>query len=161
MLTPDEIDRILKALQESEWDEAVVEIGEVRIAVARNGVSLARSSAGAQVSTPAAAKDSVRNDSRPAPAAPILEANEIGAAVNGTVVAAPSVGIFWRSPEPGAPPFVDVGTKVSKGEVLCIVEVMKLMMNATASTDGVISVIHAQNGDAVEFGTPLFTISQS
>lgn len=161
MLTPDEIDRILIALQESEWDEAVVEIGEVRIAVVRNGASLARGSTGAQVSTSNVATDSVKNQSTPAPVAPILEANEIVAAVDGTVVAAPSVGIFWRSPEPGAAPYVEVGAKVSKGEILCIVEVMKLMMNATASTDGIISAIHAQNGDAVEFGTPLFTISQN
>lgn len=158
MLTPEEINRILIALQESEWDEAVVEIGEVRISVGRSGESIARASATVAMSTPSAAKDSTTDYS--ARALPITKKKEVLAPVDGSLVAAPSVGIFWRSPEPGAAPFVEVGAKVNKGSVLCIVEVMKLMMNVTALTDGVISAIHVQNGDAVEFGSPLFTISQ-
>jgi acetyl-CoA carboxylase biotin carboxyl carrier protein len=160
MLTPEEINRILIALQESEWDEAVVEIGEVRISVGRNGLSPTRTSKTVTTGSSSAARNSAKDSVPPAAALPISEKKEVAAPVDGALVAAPSVGVFWRSPEPGAAPFVEVGSKVSKGSVLCIVEVMKLMMNVTASTVGVISGIHAQNGDAVEFGTSLFTISQ-
>jgi len=161
MLTPEEINRILNALQESEWDEAIVEIGEVRIAVARNGTGISSSENSRQVSNkPTVTKDEYNSVSN------IVEAisSEENASIadpNGATITAPSVGIFWRSPEPGAAPFVEIGKSVNQGDVLCIVEVMKLMMNVTASKSGIISKIHIQNGDAVEFGTPLFTISQN
>jgi acetyl-CoA carboxylase biotin carboxyl carrier protein len=161
MLTPEEISRILNALQESEWDEAVVEIGEVRIAVARNGAGISSRESTHQVSSKPTNNNDTSNSLSPTVSAISPEVNALVADPNGTTVTAPSVGIFWRSPEPGAAPFVEIGKSVNQGEVLCIVEVMKLMMNVTASTSGVISSIHIQNGDAVEFGTPLFTISQN
>ena len=161
MLTPEEIDRILNALQESEWDEAVVEIGDVRIAVARNGASVPRGEALARTSPSHSDNESSSNQTDLPAVTPISKLHAVDTVGDGTLVAAPSVGIFWRSPEPGAAPFVEVGAKVSEGDVLCIVEVMKLMMNVTASTNGIITGIHTQNGEAVEFGTPLFTISQS
>jgi biotin carboxyl carrier protein len=68
------------------------------------------------------------------------------------------VGVFWRAPEPGAPPFVDVGTTVTTGQQLCIVEVMKLMTPIHADIAGTVSAIHVGNGDKVECGTPLLTI---
>jgi len=161
MLTPEEISRILNALQESEWDEAVVEIGEVRIAVARNGAGISSRESTHQVSSKPTVQKDPSNSLSPTVPANTVEVNAIVTDPNGTTVTAPSVGIFWRSPEPGAAPFVEIGKSVNQGDVLCIVEVMKLMMNVTASTSGVISSIHIQNGDAVEFGTPLFTISQN
>jgi acetyl-CoA carboxylase biotin carboxyl carrier protein len=161
MLTPEEINRILNALQESEWDEAVVEIGEVRIAVARNGAGISNSENSRQLgSKPTVIKDE-SNSVSSIVAEKGSEENAPIADPNGTTITAPSVGIFWRSPDPGAAPFVEIGKSVNQGDVLCIVEVMKLMMNVTASKGGVISSIHIQNGDAVEFGTPLFTISQN
>ena len=71
---------------------------------------------------------------------------------------APSVGVFWRAPEPGAAPFVEVGDRVTVGQELCIVEVMKLMHRVPAATAGTVTAIHVGNGDAVEFGTVLFSI---
>jgi acetyl-CoA carboxylase biotin carboxyl carrier protein len=161
MLTPEDINRILTALQDSEWDEAVVEIGEVRIAVARNGAGIPRSGNTPQASVSTSASKGASNPVIPATADTNPEVHAPVSDPNGTVVTAPSVGIIWRSPEPGASPFVEVGSVVNEGDVLCIVEVMKLMMNVTATSKGVISSIHRQNGDAVEFGTPLFTISQN
>ena len=68
------------------------------------------------------------------------------------------MGVFWRAPEPGAPPFVDVGTAVEAGQQLCIVEVMKLMTPVHADVAGTVSAIHVGNGDKVECGMPLLTI---
>jgi acetyl-CoA carboxylase biotin carboxyl carrier protein len=70
----------------------------------------------------------------------------------------PIVGTFYRSPNPESPPFVDVGDKVDQGEVLCIVEAMKLMNEIEADVGGTILKIYPQNGQPVEFGEPLFAI---
>jgi acetyl-CoA carboxylase biotin carboxyl carrier protein len=77
---------------------------------------------------------------------------------DGHTVRAPSVGIFWRAPEPGAQPFVEVGDVVEVGQTLCIVEVMKLMQHVSADVAGTVVAIHRQNGDQVEFDTPLIGI---
>lgn len=71
---------------------------------------------------------------------------------------APSVGVFWRAPEPGAAPFVEVGSRVAAGDTIGIVEVMKLMSNVAAEVAGVVTAIHVDNAQGVQFGTPLVTI---
>ncbi len=73
-------------------------------------------------------------------------------------VESPMVGTFYRAPAPEAPPYVEVGTRVSKGQTLCILEAMKLMNELEAELDGVIREILVQNGDPVEYGQPLFRI---
>ncbi len=76
----------------------------------------------------------------------------------GTVVTSPFVGTFYRAPSPESPPFVDVGTVVKKGQVLCIVEAMKLMNEIEAEVAGKIAEILVQNATPVEFGQALFRI---
>lgn len=73
-------------------------------------------------------------------------------------ISSPIVGIFHRSPAPEAPPFVDVGTTVHKGQVLCIIEAMKLMNEIESDVDGVVKKIFVENGQPVEYGEPLFII---
>ncbi|NOZ69891.1 MAG: acetyl-CoA carboxylase biotin carboxyl carrier protein [Deferribacteres bacterium] len=70
----------------------------------------------------------------------------------------PIVGIFHRAPSPEAEPFVEVGSRVKKGQVLCIVEAMKLMNEIESDTDGTIAKILIENGQPVEYGEPLFLI---
>jgi oxaloacetate decarboxylase (Na+ extruding) subunit alpha len=79
---------------------------------------------------------------------------------NGGVVQveSPMVGIFYRAADPGTPPFVDVGDVVSAGQTLCLLEAMKLFNELTAEVDGRVRAIHAENGQAVEYGTLLFEI---
>ena len=72
----------------------------------------------------------------------------------------PFVGTFYRAPSPDSSPFVDVGTRVKKGQVLCIVEAMKLMNEIEAEVDGTIVQILVENGQPVEYGEPLFKIKQ-
>lgn len=74
------------------------------------------------------------------------------------IVKAPLVGTFYRAPSPDAKPFVDVGETVAKGEVLCIVEAMKLMNEIESEIDGKICSILIENGRPVEYGEPLFEI---
>ncbi|AZY50344.1 acetyl-CoA carboxylase biotin carboxyl carrier protein [Bordetella avium] len=83
------------------------------------------------------------------PAAPVIQ---------GHVVKAPMVGTFYRSPNPGAAPFVEVGQTVKEGEALCIIEAMKLLNEIEADKSGVIKEILVENGEPVEYGQPLFVI---
>lgn len=73
-------------------------------------------------------------------------------------VTAPIVGTFYRSPSPDAPPFVEVGTMVKKGQTLCIIEAMKLLNEIESEVDGVVVRILVENGQPVEYGEPLFLI---
>ena len=86
-----------------------------------------------------------------AAAAPARRANE-------HVVAAPMVGTFYGSASPGAKPFVEIGTEVKEGQVLCIIEAMKMMNQIESDKTGKVTAIMATNGDPVEFGQPLFVI---
>jgi acetyl-CoA carboxylase biotin carboxyl carrier protein len=77
------------------------------------------------------------------------------------VLNSPIVGTFYRAPAPDADPFVEVGSRVRKGQVLCIIEAMKLMNEIESDVDGTIAEIYPQNAQAVEFGEPLFAIRLS
>ena len=91
-------------------------------------------------------------------AAPNMAAVTSSAAANLVTVKSPIVGSFYRSPSPDAPAYVDKGSKVSKGQPLCILEAMKMMNTLECEYDGIIEEILAANGDLVEFDQPLFTI---
>ena len=80
------------------------------------------------------------------------------AAPEGHVVKSPMVGSFYRSPSPGSKSFVDIGQSVNAGDTLCIIEAMKLLNEIEADKAGVIKAILVENGQAVEFGQPLFII---
>lgn len=76
----------------------------------------------------------------------------------GHVVKSPMVGTFYRSSAPGSPPFVEIGSVVKEGDTLCIIEAMKLLNEIDADASGTIRQILVENGQAVEFGQPLFII---
>ena len=76
----------------------------------------------------------------------------------GTVIKSPIVGIFYRSSSPNIDPFVQEGDTIKKGQVLCIVEAMKVMNEIKAPMDGVLVKIHVKNADLIEFDQPLMTI---
>jgi len=99
---------------------------------------------------------------QPPAASPPAGSSEPAAAEDGemelAIVKSPIVGTFYRASEPGARAFVEVGDAVKKGQVLCIIEAMKLMNEIESDVDGVIAEIYPQNAQAVEFGEPLFAI---
>lgn len=98
-----------------------------------------------------------------APAAVSAEASAAGAAplaaeISGKVIKSPMVGTFYRASAPGADPFVSVGSSVSEGQALCVIEAMKLMNEIPSEFSGVVKEILVENGQPVEFGQPLFVI---
>lgn len=94
-------------------------------------------------------------------AAPLAAAPAAGGAepaVEGKIVKAPMVATFYRSAKPGAPPFVEVGDTVAAGDVLCILEAMKMMNEIEAEFGGKVAEVLVENGQPVQFGQPLFRI---
>ncbi|HET9701916.1 MAG TPA: acetyl-CoA carboxylase biotin carboxyl carrier protein [Burkholderiales bacterium] len=134
-------------------------IAEIEITEGEEKVRISRGPTGMQMmAAPAAAPATTVNlPAAPAPAA----ATEAAAPAEpeGHVVKSPMVGTLYRSPTPGAKPFVDVGQSVAEGDTLCIIEAMKLLNEIECDKAGVIKAILVENGQPVEFGQPLFIIA--
>jgi acetyl-CoA carboxylase biotin carboxyl carrier protein len=114
---------------------------------------------------PPAGQASVPMEYAPAPtrAAPLESRPAVEAVVpvvekKGQVLTSPFVGTFYRNPAPDQPPYIEVGSTVKKGQVLCIVEAMKLMNEIEAEAAGAVAEVLVENGQPVEFGQPLFRI---
>jgi acetyl-CoA carboxylase biotin carboxyl carrier protein len=139
---------LLEAFDGSDWLELTVSIGSDRLHVSRR--------------TPGEKAPSEPPPPVREPAIPeVIDAPRAHATtqpLTGNVVESPSVGLFWRSPAPGAPPFVEAGAHVDAGDTLAIVEVMKLMNHVVAAAPGTVQAVLAENGARVEYGQPLFTI---
>ena len=117
----------------------------------------AATSAPAPAAAPAPQPSPV-NETAPAAAAPAPPAAEAAPASDSHLVRSPIVGTFYASPSPDAEPFVRVGDRVKKGQVLCIVEAMKLMNEIESDADGTVQQILVKNAQPVEYGEPLFAI---
>jgi acetyl-CoA carboxylase biotin carboxyl carrier protein len=133
----------------TEFDLAELELD------ACGGVRVVRRAAGAPHPRPCPLP-SPPSDSRSAPAEKAAKPAETG-----TLITSPFVGTFYRAPSPEAPPFVDVGQSVRKGQVVCIVEAMKLMNEIESEFDGKILEILVKNAEHVEYGQPLFRIEKA
>ena len=138
------LDRVLGLMREHGLAELELESEDLRIRARKEGVPAppVEARAGAPAEPAAAATD-------PAPA---------GREPIATVVEAPVVGTFYRAGAPDAAPFVEVGDRVKPGDVLCVIEAMKLMNDIKAEFAGEVVEVLAENGQAVEYGQPLLTI---
>ena len=148
------VKKLIELLEESNIGEIEIKEGEESVRISRHGAQQAAPVAYAAPAPVAAAP-------APAPAeAPAAEAAAPAAApVADNAVLSPMVGTFYRAPGPEAPSFVEVGQTVRVGDVLCIVEAMKMMNQIEADRAGTVTAIHVENGEAVEFDQPLISIS--
>ncbi len=126
-------------------------IGEIEIREAEESVRISRMPQTAGVMPAAAMPEST---TAPAPVPPVVTAGT----KNGHVLRAPMVGTFYIAPSPGSPAFMEVGGRVKAGDVVCIIESMKMMNQVKSDRSGVIEAILVANEQAVEFDQPLFTI---
>jgi len=140
----DEIKQLLELLKDTDITELQVERNGVKLKIRRE-----RFASSFGITPPI--KPTAPEESK-------LETKGIEEGKKLVTVTAPIVGIFYRAASPEAPPFVEVGSSVKKGQVLCIIEAMKLMNEIESEADGIISKILIENGQPVEYGEPLFLI---
>ena len=133
------IKKLIELLEESGIEELEIQEGEESVRISR----------GSRHAAPVYA---------PQPSAPEAAAPAQDDTPSGHMVRSPMVGTFYRSPSPGAASFVEVGQKVKAGDVLCIVEAMKMMNQIEADKSGTIDAILVEDGEPVEFDQPLFSI---
>jgi acetyl-CoA carboxylase biotin carboxyl carrier protein len=150
------IKKLIELLEESGIAEIEIKEGEEAVRISR----MAAPGAGAQtqVHAPAPAPGAALRVPELQPAALADGAAAGKPKPNEHVVTAPMVGTFYAAPSPGAKPFVEIGDEIKIGQVLCVIEAMKMMNQIEADKAGRIASIMAQNGDPVEFGQPLFVI---
>jgi acetyl-CoA carboxylase biotin carboxyl carrier protein len=154
----DQIKQLLQLVREHELAEFEIEQEGLRLRIRKEPGGLA---APQPPAPPGPAVSPVAGSQPAAPAAAALDAIDADGADGGielAVVKSPIVGTFYRSAEPGASAFVEVGSVVKKGQVLCIIEAMKLMNEIDSEFDGEIVSIYAENGHAVQYGERLFAI---
>ena len=144
-----QVDELAAVLRRHDLSEVEIEQEGVRIRLKRGGDVIAH--APALVAAPPALAPA-------APAAAPSRADVDGG--NVSYITSPFVGTFYRAPGPDSAAFVDVGTRVRKGTVLCIVEAMKLMNEIESEIEGVVVACLVENGHTVEYGEPLFKIKQ-
>ena len=147
--------KLIDLVQESGIAELEITEGEEKVKIVKGGLVVAGPSlVAAPVHAPAATPVQM---AAPAAAA-ALAAPDTTPVIEGHVVKAPMVGTFYRSPSPDAKAFVEVGHSVKEGDVICIIEAMKLMNEIDADAAGTVKAILVENGQPVEYGQPLFIL---
>lgn len=152
----DEIRELMTLLENSKLNVLEISRPDGKIRLEKAGVSGLASMAA--VAAPEAPAPAYEYETPAAAQTTSVEAAPATAAPVGKPVKSPMVGVFYTSPAPGEEPFVSVGSRVEKGDVLCIVEAMKLMNEITADTAGEITEVCVADGEIVEFGQPLFYV---
>ena len=149
----EEVEALAELLRRHDLTELEVEQEHSRILVRRAADGMITVGASPHAMAAPAASSAAPAAGAPAPKAEKSDGNV-------SYVTSPFVGTFYRSPSPDTAPFVDDGTRVKKGQVICIVEAMKLMNEIEAEIDGVVMQCLVDNGHPVEYGEPLFKIKQ-
>lgn len=143
------VKKLIELLEESDINEIEIKEGEESVRISRSSHVVPTYAQPAPVATAAPAPIA-------AVAVPIAEAEP--AAIIGHAVTSPMVGTFYSSPAPGSPTFIQVGKPVKAGDVICIIEAMKMMNQIEADKSGTIGAILVEDGQPVEFDQPLVTI---
>lgn len=147
---------LIDLVSDSNVSELEITEAEGKVRIVKGGTAIVQAYAPAPVAmAPAGAPAAAA----PAPAvAPAAAAPAAAAAATGHTVKSPMVGTFYRSASPGAKSFVEVGQAVKQGDTLCIIEAMKILNEIEADKAGTVTQILCDNGQAVEYGQPLFII---
>ena len=155
-LTAKDVAEIMRLLEESSFDQLDLEVGDMKLTLRRGEGGVAPSTV-SRSSTPVARGRS----EAPAP----VHGQQVGggaAAPEGQAdIPSPLLGVFYRAPKPGEPPFVEVGAMVEEDTVIAIIEVMKLMNSVRAGVKGEVVQVLADNGALVEYGQPLMRVRKA
>ncbi|MBT8139290.1 MAG: acetyl-CoA carboxylase biotin carboxyl carrier protein [Gammaproteobacteria bacterium] len=148
------VKKLIELLEESNIQEIEIHEGEESVRISR-GIAPAP----VYASTPVAAPSPAAPAAPASVATPAAAANAPSTAINDNAIKSPMVGTFYRSSSPGTKPFAEVGQKVNKGDVVCIVEAMKMMNQIEADISGVVEEILVEDGQPVEFDQSLIVIA--
>jgi acetyl-CoA carboxylase biotin carboxyl carrier protein len=151
------VKKLIELLEESNIDEIEIKEGEESVRISRNSAQPMMAFPQTYMQPPMAAPAPAPVAAAAAPAT-ISDAPAAAPATSGHAVLSPMVGTFYRSPSPTSASFVEIGQTVKVGDVLCIVEAMKMMNQIEADKAGVVEAILVENGEPVEFDQPLVTI---
>ncbi len=158
-LTLADVSKMIEILRASGWREVRLKMGDFELELS-DGVRINASDTDAPATS---ASEKASPDGQPELSVevgvPPASAPPAVTTANSVVVKAPTIGVFWRSPQPGASPFVEVGDDVDENTPLAIIEVMKMMTRLPAGCRGRVAAIHVENGSLVEFGQPVITIA--
>jgi acetyl-CoA carboxylase biotin carboxyl carrier protein len=149
------IKKLIELLEESGIAEIEIKEGEEAVRISRMPTG---EGAAHKLSMPALPAAAPQPAAVPGTAQPVGESAPTKPKPNEHVITAPMVGTFYAAPSPGAKPFVEIGDEIKVGQVLCVIEAMKMMNQIEADRAGRITSIMARNGDPVEFGQPLFVV---
>lgn len=150
------IKKLIELLEESNIGELEIKEGEESVRIARNSGTVQYVNAPLQNYAPAPAQQAAA----PAQAAaPVAATAPAAAAPSGHSIKSPMVGTYYSAASPGSAPFIEVGKAVKAGDVICIIEAMKMMNQIVADKAGVIEAILVQDGNPVEFDQPLVIIA--
>lgn len=146
---------LIDLVSDSNVSELEITEAEGKVRIVKGGGAVVQGYAQPVYAAPPAGAPAPAPVAAPAPAvaAPVAEAASAGHAVK-----SPMVGTFYRSSAPGAKPFVEVGATIKQGETICIIEAMKILNEIEADKSGTVTQILCENGQAVEYGQPLFII---
>ena len=150
------VKKLIEMLEESQLNEIEIKEGEESVKLVKATTvpvqeQIVTSNIAATASQPTAMNEvtSVESDT---------EESTEHETISGKTIDSPMVGTFYAAPNPGAKDFVSVGDKISEGDVLCIIEAMKMMNEVKAASSGIIKQVLIENAEPVEFGQPLFVI---
>ena len=148
------VKKLIELLEESGISELEISEGEESVRISRHprgGVQVAAQAAPMMYAPPATAQ-------APVTAAAATSAGERAPRNDEHTVTSPMVGTYYSSASPGAKPFVEIGSEIKVGQILCIIEAMKMMNQIESDKEGRVTAMLAKNGEPVEFGQPLFII---
>jgi acetyl-CoA carboxylase biotin carboxyl carrier protein len=151
----EDVSTLIELFEASSWDTMTLDTGELKLVLSKSGAMPGTVSVSASPS-PAAASASA--SARPAEATP-APAPVAAPATGALIVHAPNMGIFWKQPKPGAPPYVAIGDRITPDTTLCLVEVMKLFTQVKAGLSGRLVRCLVEDGAMIEEGTPLFELA--
>ncbi len=147
------IKKLIELLEESNVEELEIKEGEESVRISRGSRSVYAQPMPAYYQTAPAAPQATAEPAPTAPPTPLEPAAPAGHSVK-----SPMVGTFYRSPSPGAAPFIEKGKKINAGDTVCIIEAMKMMNQIQADKSGTIEAILVEDGEPVEFDQPLVLI---